>query len=289
MNHKNLSRRFVKGFTLIELIVVIAIITILSGIISLAISGYRRDAKIESLNKQAQMVFTAFQNALIEMEINQDTSMLDVREYNGDYGDIKGAVVFFRISDKAASGAANLSKSSGIGDEIHIMTAYSAASVPHQFGGPPNMASGSVWKHGTTQNVGGYAGHNDYHSDGDGGSSVWNKWNNLLTGNIDPTMAGTYVVVLDTVDYEVRSVICRDLLPDGRDPKTGLYDSSEVPAGVEALSGYTKQADSVTPKGGSSFDLPCRTFFVENMNKQVDAARNGVYMGGYPFYDSLYE
>lgn len=283
MNHKNLSRKTLKGFTLIELIVVIAIIVVLTGISSLAINGFRRDARIQTNNNKAEMIFSTFQDILIDCEINQDLSMFDVREFNGVNGDITGAVLFFRISDMASNGMANLNNSTGLGDEIHIMTSYKQTFTG---GIAPNVASGSVWMHGTSQNVSSQSGYNDYHSDGDGGSTVWSKWNAAVAGRIDPTMTGTYVVFMDLSNYEVKSVICRELV-GGKDPKTGLYDASET-GSYGSIAPYAKQADNVT-LNGTTEALPCRMFFIENMNKEVAAAKNGIYIGCYPFSDNVYD
>lgn len=77
----------VKGFTLVELIVVIAIIGVLSGIISMAISAFMRDARIETNNNKAQMIYTGFQNILIQCEINQDDSLFDMHDNTKISGD----------------------------------------------------------------------------------------------------------------------------------------------------------------------------------------------------------
>ena len=50
------------GFTLVELIVVIAIIGVLSAIIILAINGYIKDAKMTAVNANAKQVYTAIVN-----------------------------------------------------------------------------------------------------------------------------------------------------------------------------------------------------------------------------------
>ncbi len=67
-----------KGFTLIELIVVMAIIAILAGISSIIVNGFQRDSRMEAANNKAQMLYTGFQNIMIQCEINQDISLFDI-------------------------------------------------------------------------------------------------------------------------------------------------------------------------------------------------------------------
>lgn len=73
----------IKGFTLIELIIVIAILAILAGISSVLIQGLVRDARLETANNEAQQVYTAVQNTLIQFEISQDYSPIDASVLNG--------------------------------------------------------------------------------------------------------------------------------------------------------------------------------------------------------------
>lgn len=65
---------------MIELIIVIAIIAILAGIMSLAIGGFQRDARIEAANNKAQIAYTGFQNILVRCEINQDIDLFNIRK-----------------------------------------------------------------------------------------------------------------------------------------------------------------------------------------------------------------
>lgn len=60
----NKSRRKLKGFTLLELIVVIAIIAVMAAILVPSVLDYIRSNNIRSANEQAQQVFMAAQDYL---------------------------------------------------------------------------------------------------------------------------------------------------------------------------------------------------------------------------------
>lgn len=75
------SAKSLKGFTLIELLIVIAILAILAGMISILTTGLVRDSRLETARDKAQTVYTSVQNALIQMEIKQESNLLDPTTY----------------------------------------------------------------------------------------------------------------------------------------------------------------------------------------------------------------
>lgn len=74
----------VKGFTLIELIVVIAIIGVLAAILVPTMLGYVRKSKISSINTTASNVYKAINSALTELdEEGIDVSGCFIITYDG--------------------------------------------------------------------------------------------------------------------------------------------------------------------------------------------------------------
>lgn len=71
---QNGFQRRVKGFTLMELIIVIAIIGVLLGILMPAMSTYFRRSRIQAANANAKMVYNAAQTAVQKMMASDRTA-----------------------------------------------------------------------------------------------------------------------------------------------------------------------------------------------------------------------
>lgn len=61
----NTSKKTVKGFTIVEMVVVVAIITILLGVLAPSLMTYYRQSRIRSANADAKMIYNAVQTEVI--------------------------------------------------------------------------------------------------------------------------------------------------------------------------------------------------------------------------------
>ena len=193
MNLKKLGSK-VKGFTLVEMLIVMAIIGVLAGMISLFASGFQRDAKIESNNNKAKLIYTAFQNILINCEIQQDDEVFDMGRYIGTPIDkeIRDVQVFFEMDQAKLS------------DKAMIVTRYTD---------------------GTQCNV---AVKND---DTDVTYKGYQVFEEAVTSYLDNSFEGTGVVYMDYQNFIVDSVVYYEPGTFGAD--LGAYTASLMPKMAE--------------------------------------------------------
>lgn len=217
----NVNRRKLKGFTLVELIVVMAIIVILAGIGSLGVTTFVRNARLETLNDKAHMIFTGFQNMLTQCEIKQDDSLFfRVDETGHTDKDVYAACVYFHI---ASAGNGATYDRQRVGNKIEVLNVYTDGGTK----------TGNAYDR------------NDADADR---KAAYEKLESAILSYIPEAADGTYAVYINYENYTVDGVVCRDLV-NGADPTVVQNDLLKytVPSGhgyyYFGLNNRTEQKD----------------------------------------------
>lgn len=183
------DQKNVKGFTLVELVVVIAIIAILAGIANLAVQGFIRNARLETANDNARILFTGFQNIVTQCEIKQDNTVISPSFANDP--DLEAVVVEFKV--------------------------YNGDVQVYSFDG------GSEVKKGTDYTGGMIKGYSDVTANSNKG-----KLPSEIANIIDNTFDGEAKVYIDYINYEVKSVVFKPMSESNQNTTlTNFFSGSE--------------------------------------------------------------
>ncbi|MGN0601012.1 MAG: type II secretion system protein [Oscillospiraceae bacterium] len=199
---KSSATKTLKGFTLIELLIVIAILAILAGMVSIIMPGFVRDAKIETDQNKAQMMYSTFQSFLIDCEIKQDISFFDVNTSGTE--EPNAAAVFFHIAQEG-----NGKKYDGLrlGDKIEVKSITK------------NSEKSDVYSKEVTSEAQAYK------------KERYELFEKEIMGSVDSKLDGSYAVYIDLDNYTVDSVVYREL-ENGKDPTMATNYLKEYNKGV---------------------------------------------------------
>ncbi|MDE6763952.1 MAG: type II secretion system GspH family protein [Oscillospiraceae bacterium] len=179
-----------RGFTLIEMLVVIAIIAILAGMISLAMGGFQRDARMEATRNRAQSVYLGLQNVVSQCEIKQNAETFDNVALTGgtpnNIDKITYCTVCFTIQNAQLS------------NEVHVKTETN--------GGTNGNSDVTLASH----------------------ANGYKKVSKAITDNISLTEDGTYIVYIDMANFTIDSVLYFEVPMDYSDAVSAATSFSDI-------------------------------------------------------------
>lgn len=171
---KKLNKHRSKGFTLVELIVVMAILIVLASIMSLVISGFVRDSKLETTNDKAKQMYSTVQDMVVQMEIENDQETLNPAFFGGSsMSELKYVKLKFSMNagQITSSGFSILaSYKSGAGSVLSAPVSYDASSTGDK-------------------------------------KTAYNKVEKYITDSIASDFTGSCVVYIDYEDFTVDEVV----------------------------------------------------------------------------------
>lgn len=193
---KKISRKTVKGFTLLELIVAMAIIGILAAISSGLITGYVRDRKFETCNEYARLTYTAMQNALIQSEIKQDFIAFDAKAIDGNSSTKGGTAPDY------VSFVLMMNNGEFVPEKSISVTSYYGSST----GDNAVFLPSTVWDFSNNKLKSGLT--DEKESQG----KAFKFLKNYFEGNLSADFTGTIQVFVDYRNYQVDAVVYNDAL-----------------------------------------------------------------------------
>lgn len=238
----------IKGFTLVEMIVVMAIIVILAGIGSLGVTAFVRNARMETCDDNAHLVFTGFQNMLTQCEIKQDSTVFSHDE--AKHSDLKAAIVTFEMS------GANI-QSIKLDSSYADYTSFAGSATGSLTGGSMNYS-------GTLAALA-----------------------NAVMSNIDNTFEGRAKVYIDYDNYEVKSVLYQNLATSNSiDTNISAYQKIVDSNSFAYYGLYSRESRKSLFEGKTANQLPTGTIPV-TINAG-SSNTSPIQCGAYPYQKELY-